>query len=665
MIEVSVIVTVHNSGDYLFDCLQSLKNQTLKNIEVIIVNDGSPDTRDQPIIDSFTSMNNRFFCISNEQNLGTGRSREIGVQKASGKYIGFLDSDDAATPNAFQRLFVSAIQHDCDIALSDYEKIPDKFDIESHNESQEPYGSEVISGERLFDIQVNRVNRPFYVRIDWWNKIYRRSLFTDNQVTFPHVVRNEGAMSMIMSLLAKRVVILNTPLYLTRVRSDSVCRTFRLKNIQDTITSTLHFKQWLIRLGIYKKYESLYINLFYYVVFNHNLQLMLKVDEEKQISGYLQLLESIEENKEVWRDFLRYINLPKRNIERIVYASLKNQAHKNILKQIKKTNFFYREEGYSTQFYRKNLLQKPKVSIVTIAINLCQAGRINYFEKMLDSVANQTYGVENIEHIVIDGNSTDGTVDYLRGLTEQERIDRWISEPDSGIYNAMNKGPLYSSGDFLLYLNSDDYLAKDCIKKLIESIQETGADYAFGDADKVNEKEHKVGKHVGNINMVYFGTPYCHQALICKKECFDKVRFDESFKITMWKFSLDLYLAGLSHTYVPDTVSYFRIGGVSTDKSYENKFKEEQSKIKGELIASRLGLTIDEYEYLNHVIRRWDIKNLEEIDVDKIISLLATKKDPFSKDFLSSFISLISIPETRQALPEKFSSVAIKHQLIE
>lgn len=665
MVDVSVIVTVHNSGDYLYDCLQSLKVQTLESIEVVIVNDCSSDSRDQSIIDAFVSSDARFFCIVNHKNLGTGRSRALGVENASGRYIGFLDSDDIALPLTYQKLYEAAVKNNCGVVAANYEKFSDNVDSINIEETPGKECVEVLSGRRFFDIQISRVNRPYYVRIDWWNKIYKKELFIENSITFPPVVRNEGTMSMIMSLLAERVAILNSSLFLTRVRSDSVCRTFKLKNVQDTIASSVHFKRWLEKLGVYDDYRDLYINMFYFIIFNHNLKLMLKVGKEEREQAVQFLVDNIEGSGEVWRDFLRYINLPERAVERLVYASLRNQAAWKILTKIKATDFFSRNEGFSRSFHRLPMGGRPKVSVVTITINLCEANRIDFFERMLESVERQTYGRNNIEHVVIDGESRDGTVEYLGGLADQNRIDRWVSEKDAGIYNAMNKGPLYGSGDYIIYLNSDDCLADDAIEKLVSAVQSSGADYAFGDADKVDESGEKVGKHIGNIDKVYFGAPYCHQTLLCRKECFYSVRFDESFKITMWKFSLDLHLAGFKHVYLPETIAYFRVGGVSTNKSHEEKFRAEQSRIKKDHIANRLGLTMEEYEYFNHSIRRWCVAGLQGVDVEAAFAkLFENQEDWFSKEFFLALMRLISEPKVNKALPKTLHSIVNNYELL-
>lgn len=97
---------------------------------------------------------------------------------------------------------------------------------------------------------------------------------------------------------------------------------------------------------------------------------------------------------------------------------------------------------------------QPKVTIVTVVYNLIKADRRNYFIECLESVHKQTYS--NIEHLVIDGASNDGTLEILKEYANMGWI-KYISEPDTGIYNAMNKGILKAQGKYIVFLNSDDF----------------------------------------------------------------------------------------------------------------------------------------------------------------------------------------------------------------
>jgi glycosyltransferase involved in cell wall biosynthesis len=111
---------------------------------------------------------------------------------------------------------------------------------------------------------------------------------------------------------------------------------------------------------------------------------------------------------------------------------------------------------------RKSGVGKPLVSIVTPVLN----GK-PYLEETIRSVLDQTY--DNIEHVIIDGGSTDGSIDIIRRY--EDKISYWISEPDSGMYEAVNKGLKIVSGDILAYLNSSDLYYRDAVKTAVEYFQ--------------------------------------------------------------------------------------------------------------------------------------------------------------------------------------------------
>lgn len=247
---------------------------------------------------------------------------------------------------------------------------------------------------------------------------------------------------------------------------------------------------------------------------------------------------------------------------------------------------------------------RPLVSIVTAARNLREQDRIAYFELMLDSVRRQTYPGTLIEHLVVDGASTDGTLEYLRGLWEQGRISRLVSEPDSGVYNAMNKAVSYCNGDCFLFLNSDDYLDAGAIAALVQAMEEGGADYAFADAWQIDDRNNKIGVVEGEIDSAWFKVPYCHQTLLCRTSRLAGFRFDESYRITMMRYALDLVLERYRHAYVPEKLAFYRLGdGISSAPRNRARYEAELDRVRG-YCATRIGLPRSDYDLLDRAWRR-------------------------------------------------------------
>ena len=117
-VKVSIVVAVYNSAEFLDQCIESLVNQTLKEIEIILVNDASPDNS-QEIIDKWKQKDDRIVSIINPQNMLCGYTTNIGIKHARGKYLGFLAGDDFDDPNLYQTLIDNSDDMTADIVMED------------------------------------------------------------------------------------------------------------------------------------------------------------------------------------------------------------------------------------------------------------------------------------------------------------------------------------------------------------------------------------------------------------------------------------------------------------------------------------------------------------------------------------------------------------------
>ncbi|MBQ9407331.1 MAG: glycosyltransferase [Desulfovibrio sp.] len=243
------------------------------------------------------------------------------------------------------------------------------------------------------------------------------------------------------------------------------------------------------------------------------------------------------------------------------------------------------------------------VSVITVVKDLVAAGRMGMFLKMLDSVQEQTWPQEKIEHLVVDGASTDGTPEFLERLLAEGKIQALVSKPDTGVYEAMNRGLCQARGDAMLFLNSDDALEPQALELLVQGIVRQGVDYAYADVLRYDESGEVVGTHVGNGRAVFFGTPYCHQTLLCRKRCYAVLRYDEHFQITEWPLCVKLHEMGFTALHVPERLVRFRVGG----KSCTGTPLAVEQRVIQKYMAFRLGLDLEEYLSLAACVR---LKNL-------------------------------------------------------
>lgn len=174
--KVSIIVPVYNTGKYLRQCLQSLKDQSLKDIEVICVNDGSTDdSRD--IIESFVLVDQRFKAI-HKTNTGYGNTVNIGIKAARAEYIGIIESDDFAEPNMFQRLYDTAEKYRVDLVKANYY-------LYSENLSRVLKFEEMLVDfpyEQVFSVKDDL--KVFGIHPSVWSALYRKSYLEQNNILF-------------------------------------------------------------------------------------------------------------------------------------------------------------------------------------------------------------------------------------------------------------------------------------------------------------------------------------------------------------------------------------------------------------------------------------------------------------------------------------------------
>ena len=203
----------------------------------------------------------------------------------------------------------------------------------------------------------------------------------------------------------------------------------------------------------------------------------------------------------------------------------------------------------------------PKISVITIVRN----GR-QFIEQTIKSVLGQSYG--NMEYIVIDGVSTDGTVDIIKSY--ESEITKWVSEKDEGIADAFNKGLSYATGDYVLFLNSDDALANfDVLAAVAQQIIENKfPELIYGDYDILNRESGEVmyrGKVHFSPREIQYGQVLPHPCLFTRRSYFDKYGvFDTQYRIAM---DYEWLLRGILKERVvhfPRLITNIRGGGIST-----------------------------------------------------------------------------------------------------
>ena len=228
-------------------------------------------------------------------------------------------------------------------------------------------------------------------------------------------------------------------------------------------------------------------------------------------------------------------------------------------------------------------------------------------EKTIRSVVSQKDAI--VEFIVIDGNSTDGSVEVIRQY--EEHISYWISEPDNGIYHAMNKGIRQAIGDYCLFLNAGDGLLHENVLKELSAFP-FDEDIVYGNIIKLypgnNRRDKGIAKSeislydliVGRIN---------HQAAFIKRSLFDKFGlYSEDYRIASdWKFFIDAIIVGnASVMYIDKDISFFDVEGISSVRQKE-AYEEAMQVLRSTFPPRVLADTWELFRYKHSgVVRLYD-----------------------------------------------------------
>ena len=215
---------------------------------------------------------------------------------------------------------------------------------------------------------------------------------------------------------------------------------------------------------------------------------------------------------------------------------------------------------------KKSTLGKPLITVVTVVYNGATT-----LEQTIQSVVNQSY--DNKEYIIIDGASTDGTLDIIKKY--EDKIDYWQSEPDEGIYDAMNKGLACAKGDFLIFIGADDLIfSPNTLNACSQMMSDKTKNY-YGDV-YLNEHRFIYDYKFSKIKLCCRNI--CHQAIFYSKKTYKKRKFETQYKIYAdWAYNLESWNEGFE--YIPQTVCIFNELG-SSQKGDETFLKDKKMLIQ-------------------------------------------------------------------------------------
>lgn len=293
---VSIIVPVYNSEKYIEKCISSIVNQTLKNIEIIIVNDGSTDNSIN-IISKLSNEDNRIKVI-NQKNSGVSAARNNGINNSNGEYIGFVDADDYIELEMYESMYSKAEEFDADIVICNVKDI-----LESKEKVSLNFEDGLISIENIKPKNFLK-DKYFKLGSAVWHKIFKKSLIVENNIKFINYneVSSEDTIFNLQAMLkSKNIYCIDKPFYNYIIRENSLTKSkiakenmiYRCKNTVNIIHKYCEENNIDIDKYIYYLTYFEFINSLSYVHPKNLNNLSLGIKEYSKSEFYKKSLKNI------------------------------------------------------------------------------------------------------------------------------------------------------------------------------------------------------------------------------------------------------------------------------------------------------------------------------------------------------------------------------------
>lgn len=492
---VSIIVPIYNVENYLRQCLDSISEQTYKNFECILINDGSTDNSKQ-IAEEYL-VDSRFTLI-NQSNKGLSGARNTGIShiREESTFVAFVDSDDYIYPDFLETL-IEHIEDDVDIieGMIDYFYDEIKVDNVCHDFEKQIL---ISKDDKLGKLALNEL------RVSVFPKLFRKSLFTEDFFPKGWIFEDLAVVPELVSHSGKWIK-LPKVIYGYRIRPNS-------------ITTKKFSEEKLDVFKIFGKYD-----LFF--------------KDESDVTKLL--VEKI-----------KYLHLNYHDIEFVP----ENNQYKQLYKQ-EKQKLLSKIADYES---------KTLISIIVPIYNV-----ENYLRQCLDSIMNQTY--QNFECLLINDGSPDNSADICREYVSKDSRFRYFEKKNGGVSSARNLGIEHSKGQYITFIDSDDWVDSDYVETLYGELIKENADIAVS-----TYKRFEMGDNCWYVHAFQRG--YDKKVFTNKKLMDDLLSldgFDNSYRFVSGKLvhrnMLENIAFNVATLYGEDMEFWFKIYMVSDRVVYVNK----------------------------------------------------------------------------------------------
>ncbi|MBR4342670.1 MAG: glycosyltransferase family 2 protein [Lachnospiraceae bacterium] len=312
---ISIIVPVYNVSKYLRTCLESIRTQTYRNIEVILVDDGSLDGS-QKICDEYTHIDERFICI-HKKNGGLSDARNEGIKLASGKYGILVDSDDYIHRDSVRLLYQNLIQYDADLSIGNYRRVKpeEAVDLDSNPNNKVTEFTTLEALGELCELEYNYFTANHIQQFtSAWNKLYKMELLKNTPFPVGKVFEDVAtAHSFINS--AQKVVYTEAILYFYLIREGSISRvaiknTDMISAFENRIAFFIEKNRTSLLKNTYSTYLTVLMRTYSHLIETPDSPIIKKEIMEKIKNIYKNHKEIFEDNSKLKNETRLFITFP-------------------------------------------------------------------------------------------------------------------------------------------------------------------------------------------------------------------------------------------------------------------------------------------------------------------------------------------------------------------
>lgn len=463
-VKVSVIIPVYNVQSYLRECMESILNQTLKEIELICVDDGSTDGSLE-ILREYEKKDQRVKVLT-QQNKGAGAARNKGLAVAQGEFLSLLDSDDFFASGMLEETYKTCKETNAQICVYQVLRYNDKtrettYDRGSFKKENAPR-KKVFSYKDMPDHILDSFQ-------NWaWNKLISHELVKKHDLKFQEIFRtNDFLFVASCMMLADRITLLEKKLVYYRVGMKNNCQATNYKYPLDFLTAFYAVRDFLEKNNFYETVERSYVN--------------------KVLAGCIYNMNSI---RDMSAKRIVFDTLKKEGFEKLGIAGKEeaffydyNKKNYKIFQEIRMSEFEEYVIRHGSKLEERQLLQKkylqektnmPKISVVVPIYNVQE-----YLEECMESIVRQT--LEDIEIICINDGSTDRSMEILQAYADADPRIVVVDKKNEGYGVGMNIGFDKATGEYIGIVEPDDYVPLNMFEDLYLKAKEYDLDFVKAD----------------------------------------------------------------------------------------------------------------------------------------------------------------------------------------